>query len=80
MYITALKTISHAHAQKEMYNMDFSEETIAIVALLHDVCKIDFYDIEMRNRKNEETGQWEKVPFYTIKDNLPYGHGEKSVI
>lgn len=64
---------------KEMYHMDFSEETIAIVALLHDVCKIDFYDIEMRNRKNEETGQWEKVPFYTIKDNLPYGHGEKSV-
>ena len=64
---------------KEMYHMDFSEETIAIVALLHDVCKIDFYDIEMRNRKNEDTGQWEKVPFYTIKDNLPYGHGEKSV-
>ena len=64
---------------KEMYHMDFSEETIAIVARLHDVCKIDFYDIEMRNRKNEETGQWEKVPFYTIKDNLPYGHGEKSV-
>ncbi|MBR1592063.1 MAG: HD domain-containing protein [Ruminococcus sp.] len=64
---------------KEMYGMDFSEETIAIVALLHDVCKIDFYATEMRNRKNEETGQWEKVPFYTIKDNLPYGHGEKSV-
>ena len=39
---------------KEMYHMDFSEETIAIVALLHDVCKIDFYDIEMRNRKNED--------------------------
>ncbi|MBR0141524.1 MAG: HD domain-containing protein [Ruminococcus sp.] len=64
---------------KEMYNMDFSEETIAIVALLHDVCKIDFYATEMRNRKNDETGQWEKVPFYTIKDNVPYGHGEKSV-
>ena len=64
---------------KEMYRMDFSEETIAIVALLHDVCKIDFYATEMRNKKNDETGQWEKVPFYTIKDNLPYGHGEKSV-
>ncbi len=64
---------------KELYGMDYSEETIALVALLHDVCKIDFYTTEMRNKKNEETGQWEKVPFYTINDNLPYGHGEKSV-
>ena len=59
--------------------MDFSEETIAIVALLHDVCKINFYTTEMRNKKNDATGQWEKVPFYTINDTLPYGHGEKSV-
>ena len=64
---------------KELYGMDFSEETIAIVALLHDVCKINFYTTEMRNKKNDSTGQWEKVPFYTINDTLPYGHGEKSV-
>lgn len=64
---------------KELYNMNFSEETIAIVALLHDVCKINFYTTELRNRKNEKTGQWEKYPVYTIDDKLPYGHGEKSV-
>lgn len=64
---------------KELYGMDYSEETIAIVALLHDVCKIGFYTTEMRNKKNDTTGQWEKVPFYTINDTLPYGHGEKSV-
>ncbi len=64
---------------KEVYGMEFSDETIAIVSLLHDVCKVNFYATEMRNRKNEETGQWEKVPFYTINDTLPYGHGEKSV-
>ena len=63
----------------EVYGMEFSDETIAIVSLLHDVCKVNFYATEMRNRKNEETGQWEKVPFYTINDTLPYGHGEKSV-
>lgn len=54
-------------------------ETIAICALLHDVCKADFYSIEYRNRKNDETGKWEKYPFYTVNDRLPYGHGEKSV-
>ena len=54
------------------------EETIAIGGLLHDVCKANFYTVEMRNRKNEQ-GQWEKYPFYVVNDQLPYGHGEKSV-
>ena len=54
------------------------EETIAICALLHDICKANFYTVEMRNRKNEQ-GQWEKYPFYVVNDQLPYGHGEKSV-
>lgn len=54
------------------------EETIAICGLLHDVCKANFYTVEMRNRKNEQ-GQWEKYPFYVVDDQLPYGHGEKSV-
>ena len=53
---------------KELYGMDYSEETIAIVALLHDVCKTDFYTPEMRNKKNETTGQWEKVPYYCHTD------------
>lgn len=54
------------------------EETIAVVSLLHDVCKTNFYAVEMRNKKNEH-GVWQSVPFYTVKDTLPYGHGEKSV-
>lgn len=53
-------------------------ETVAICGLLHDICKANFYDVEMRNRKNEQ-GQWEKYPFYVVNDQLPYGHGEKSV-
>lgn len=52
-------------------------ETIAICGLLHDICKANFYAVEMRNRKNEQ-GQWEKYPFYIVDDQLPYGHGEKS--
>ena len=54
------------------------EETIAVCGLLHDICKANFYSVEMRNRKNEH-GQWEKYPFYVVNDQLPYGHGEKSV-
>lgn len=54
-------------------------ESCAIVALLHDLCKANFYKVQMRNVKNETTGQWEKVPYYTIEDQFPFGHGEKSV-
>ena len=59
------------------YGFSFSEESLAIVALLHDVCKTNFYKIEMRNVKKD--GAWVAVPYYTIEDTLPYGHGEKSV-
>ncbi|WP_302191853.1 HD domain-containing protein [uncultured Ruminococcus sp.] len=63
---------------KELYGMDYSPETIAVTALLHDICKVGFYAVDYRNAKNEQ-GVWEKVPYYTVRDTLPYGHGEKSV-
>ncbi len=56
-----------------------SEDTIKIVALLHDICKVNFYKVDYRNAKNER-GEWEKVPYYTVDDTIPYGHGEKSVM
>lgn len=62
----------------ELYGMEYSNETVALVSLLHDVCKMNFYTVDYRNAKNAQ-GVWEKVPYYTINDTLPYGHGEKSV-
>lgn len=56
-----------------------SEESFAICALLHDLCKAQFYKISYRNVKNEQSGQWEKKSFYQVDDAFPYGHGEKSV-
>lgn len=63
---------------KELYGMDYSDETIAVVSLLHDLCKVNFYTVDYRNAKNAD-GVWERVPYYTINDAMPYGHGEKSV-
>ena len=64
----------------ELYGLDeYSPETIAIVSLLHDVCKIGCYKAGTRNVKNDATGEWTKVPTFFYEDNLPYGHGEKSV-
>ena len=56
-----------------------SEESFALCGLLHDVCKAQFYKVATRNVKNDETGQWEKRPYYSVEDAFPYGHGEKSV-
>ncbi|MFQ9125597.1 MAG: hypothetical protein ACLR4Z_00835 [Butyricicoccaceae bacterium] len=53
-------------------------ESFTIVSLLHDLCRAGFYKTELRNRKNDR-GEWEKVPVYTVDDQFPYGHGEKSV-
>lgn len=59
---------------------DIPEESFIISALLHDLCKTYFYVVDYRNKKNDETGKWEKVPYYTIDDKIPLGHGSKSVI
>ena len=76
------------HTQSEAFPME-RLESITIVALLHDICKADFYTTEMRSRKvYSETGsqkdgqgryEWESFPFYKINEKFPFGHGEKSV-
>lgn len=58
---------------------DEDDETIAIAALFHDLCKCNFYKPSFRNVKNEVTGKWERVPSYEIEDSYPLGHGEKSM-
>lgn len=63
---------------KETYGLNFSDESIAIVSLLHDVCKINCYKPGTRNVK-DENGKWQVVATYEYDDKLPYGHGEKSV-
>ena len=57
---------------------NYSEESIAIVALLHDLCKIGVYKKGFRNVKDEK-GTWQRVDTFEFDDQLPYGHGEKSV-
>ena len=58
---------------------EYTAETLAIVSLLHDLCKVNMYKPDFRNVKNDK-GVWEKVPCYTIDEKFSYGgHGSKSV-
>ncbi len=63
---------------KEGYGFSYSDESIAIVSLLHDLCKIGVYKKGFRNVKDEK-GAWQRVDTFEYDDKLPYGHGEKSV-
>jgi hypothetical protein len=62
----------------EVYHYAFNDESITIVSLLHDICKINCYQQSFRNIK-DQNGTWIQTPIYEYEDELPYGHGEKSV-
>ncbi|MCH5201743.1 MAG: hydrolase [Oscillospiraceae bacterium] len=72
-------SVYHTLMEKH-YNEETDDiESFTIASLLHDLCKAEFYKVSTRNVKNEDTGKWEKVPYFAIEDKFPYGHGEKSV-
>lgn len=58
----------------------YSEESVAVCGLLHDLCKAQFYVKGFRNVKDKDTGKWNSVEVYEVDDKFPCGHGEKSVI
>lgn len=58
---------------------ELSEDSVIVTSLLHDICKVNCYDVAIRNTKNEE-GQWIQVPYFTWNEQEPLGHGAKSVM
>ncbi|MBQ7037206.1 MAG: hydrolase [Clostridia bacterium] len=72
-----LKAYMERERVRETYGFATSDESIAIAALLHDLCKVNCYKPGTRNVK--ENGVWKSVPTFEYSDDLPYGHGEKSV-
>ncbi len=67
------------NVKNAIVDLNANDDTLIIIALLHDICKANYYKVDYRNAKNER-GEWEKVPYYTVDDTIPYGHGEKSVM
>ena len=62
----------------DIIKTSYTDESIAIVSLLHDLCKVGVYKKGFRNVKDEK-GAWQRVDTFEYDDQLPYGHGEKSV-
>jgi len=76
VYARFCKMLKSEHGDK-YFDDPKNKESAAIIALLHDVCKIGCYKTEMRNVKVGD--KWEQKPYFAFEDPLPYGHGEKSV-
>jgi hypothetical protein len=60
-------------------SLEVSEESLKVIGLLHDLCKVQFFAKQVRNVKIPGEKRWEEEESYTIDDKLPMGHGEKSV-
>lgn len=59
--------------------LDTSDESLRVIGLLHDLCKVNFFTKQVRNVKVPGERRWEEEESYAINDTLPMGHGEKSV-
>jgi hypothetical protein len=60
-------------------SMEIEEDSLKIIGLLHDLCKVNFFTKQVRNVKIPGEKRWEEEESYAIDDKLPMGHGEKSV-
>lgn len=54
-----------------------TDEEMIVTALLHDLCKIQFYIPQVKSAKKDD-GTWFKYDGWDINDRFPFGHGEKS--
>lgn len=74
----SINVFNELSSNKSMAKDKYSDESIAIVSLFHDLCKVNMYEVSTRNVK-DEFGRWKQVPYYTTNEQFPFGHGEQSV-
>lgn len=63
-----------------VFGLSYSQETLSLVSLFHDICKANFYKKEKRNAKDPDTGRWVEKDVWVVDEKFPLGHGEKSCI
>lgn len=65
----------------DFYQLDLPQESLIIASLLHDLCKVNLYKETIVNvpPNKTESGKWEQQQGFIKKDELPMGHGAKSL-
>lgn len=76
--LKVVNNVTELSHMSQFKDVNLAEAILA--AIVHDWCKINFYEEYMRNVKDDETGKWEKVSAYRCKDSeFPFGHGVTSL-
>lgn len=76
--LKVVNNVTMLSTMPQFKDVDTAEAILA--AIVHDWCKINFYEEYLRNTKNEDTGAWEKVASYRCKNSeYPFGHGVTSL-
>ena len=78
----SLNVLKYTRLINKILLLNYTEETMVLVSLLHDLCKVNYYVMgwEWDKEVKEATGKWVKKDVYKVEDQIPLGHGEKSVI
>lgn len=71
--------LPHLKEADTPFSEEISTESLAIVGLFHDICKIKTYHKKTRWKK-DANDHWMSYPGYEVKDEFPFGHGEKSCL
>lgn len=80
VYHTALRLREQMIGMRPEIADRLPQESIAIAALLHDVCKANIYH-KMTKYRKDANNRWEPYDGYDVDySRLPLGHGEKSVV
>lgn len=78
----SLNVLKFGRLINEQLNVSDAHDSVALVCLLHDLCKVNYYikgwewDKEIKEKEN----RWQKKDCWKVEDQIPLGHGEKSVI
>lgn len=81
--LTAARTMKEKLSNLGTAPMSYAnvdDTSLTIVALLHDVCKVNFYTPTIKYTKDEGSPNWKHYISYTIDDKFPCGHSQKSLV
>lgn len=87
----SLKVYHNLVTLSQVFDQDYPPDSLVIIALLHDVCKANFYTLVKKSLpRRKENGDlefddwgkkiWDETLVYEVDDKFPLGHGERSVI
>ena len=78
LVVHSLNVYRYLSDLNEHHELGLSLKSVVKVSLLHDLCKTNFYRLAPKNKKLDD-GRWVRVQEYTVNDDFPIGHGEKSL-